>query len=569
MRMKSLRMAAAAFAAVALAGLGLIAPTSAMALPSPIIDPTATVTLNIAKFLDNTTGQPNNGTQQTVSGTPLEGVDFDVYKFTTIDLTTNAGWAASIVLQDHTLTAGEIADGFVTVNSVNYPFTLVTTVTTDAAGLATFTQAAGAGLYLVNENLGTSTTTPDASTITPSAPFLVTLPMTDPVNLTSWMYDVYVYPKNQADSILKTVTDGNLGTTNQNAYTVGQNLTYHLASTIQATDSNGDGSINGADLSYYYVGDNLSTYVDAQSVTVSVGGTPLIGCDATAGAGTDCDYYYWLDYAAAAGDEVKIIMSTSGLDKIVAAKVFDAAAVVTTDIVATVTSAPSTGIIPNKGEFIPSEGWWIGQGGTDLTTPGTTTPPTTVPPTTTTPGIPSNEVVSKYGDMQFIKYDAKTSAPLTGAEFTVYRDLNNDDACAPAEMIVANQIGSPVTTDASGAVLFTDLQLSNFYNNATQTDLHYYCLVETKAPVGYNLNAQPIPFTVTVEGDVTNLAYTVGTADAQEVQVANEPSNLGNNLPLTGGAGVAAVSIVGLLLVGGGLGYYLVGARRREIEQDV
>ena len=159
-------------------------------------------------------------------------------------------------------------------------------------------QAAGAGLYLVNENLGTSTTTPDASTITPSAPFLVTLPMTDPVNLTSWMYDVYVYPKNQADSILKTVTDGNLGTTNQNAYTVGQNLTYHLASTIQATDSNGDGSINGADLSYYYVGDNLSTYVDAQSVTVSVGGTPLIGCDATAGDGTNCDYYYWLDYAA-------------------------------------------------------------------------------------------------------------------------------------------------------------------------------------------------------------------------------------------------------------------------------
>lgn len=132
MRMKSLRMAAAALRPVALAGLGLIAPTSAMALPSPIIDPTATVTLNIAKFLDNTTGQPNNGTQQTVSGTPLEGVDFDVSEFAAIDLTTNAGWAASIVLQDHTLTAGEIADGFVTVDDVNYPFTLVTTVTTDA-----------------------------------------------------------------------------------------------------------------------------------------------------------------------------------------------------------------------------------------------------------------------------------------------------------------------------------------------------------------------------------------------------------------------------------------------------
>ena len=572
MRMKSLRMAAAAFAAVALAGLGLIAPTSAMALPSPIIDPAATVNLHIAKFLGNTTGQPNNGTQQTVSGTPLAGVHFDVYKFSTIDLTTNAGWAASIALQAHTLTAAEIAQGFVTVGSpgVNYPFALADIVITDAAGLATFTQAAGAGLYLVNENLGASTTTPPASTITPSAPFLVTLPMTDPVNLTSWMYDVYVYPKNQADSITKSVLDGNVGTANQDAYTVGQNLTYKLDSTIQATDTNGSGTITGADLGYYYVGDNLSTYVSAQSVTVSVGGTALAGCDAAAvGPFSGCDYFYWLDGdAVTAGDQVKIVMTDQGLDAIVAAKVASSSAVVTTEIVAKVTSVPGDGLIPNTGEFIPSNGWLTGHGFPPVTPPTTTTPPTTPP---TTPGIPSNPVVSKYGDMQFVKYDAKTSAPLVGAEFTVYRDANFDGTCSAAEIITANQIGTPVTTAADGTVIFNDLQLSNFYNNAAHPlALHGYCLVETKAPVGYNLNAQPIPFTVTLAGDVTNLTFDITAgADNQEVLVANEPSNLGNNLPLTGGAGVAAVSIVGLLLVGGGLGYYLVGARRREIEQDV
>ena len=60
---------------------------------------------------------------------------------------------------------------------------------------------------------------------------------------------------------------------------------------------------------------------------------------------------------------------------------------------------------------------------------------------------------------------------------------------------------------------------------------------------------------------VTNLASTALT-------VYNELKNLGNNLPLTGGAGVAAFSTLGLLLVGGGMAYYVVTSRRRR-EQDI
>jgi LPXTG-motif cell wall-anchored protein len=589
MQKKSFRMAAAAIATVALAGLGIAAPMAVADTGNPyviggvsqeagnkaLINPLGDVRLTIHKYLGATTGQVNNGTELTSVARPaLAGVDFDVYRVDGVDLTTNAGWAAATALQGHMITAAEIAAGKITVGGTDYLLVKESTVTTNASGTATFNKVDGVGLYLVAENLASSGTitsggtTVDKSTITPSSPFLVTLPMTNPNDLNRWMYDVHVYPKNQADSITKSVLDGNIGTANQDAYTVGQNLIYHLESSVQATDSNGDKVIDGKDLGYYYVGDNLSTYVDAKSVTVSVsgtGGSTLTGCDATVTpvpAGTNCDYYYWLDSdTATAGDQVKIVMSTSGLDKIVAAKVADPTAVVKTDIVATVVTVPASGEIPNKAEFIPSNGWYASNGGTPMTPPTPTTPPTDTP---TTPGIPSNEVKTKYGDIKIVKKDANdTATMLAGAEFTVYRDTNLNGVCDAAELVDTNRVGNTVTTGADGSAVVKNLQLSNFYNNKDQSVLHSYCLVETKAPTGYNLNAEPILFSVTVAGAIQDPVLTT-----QLQTVLNEKSNLGNNLPLTGGAGVAAVSILGLLLVGGGLGYYVVSGRRRE-EQEM
>ena len=99
---------------------------------------------------------------------------------------------------------------------------------------------------------------------------------------------------------------------------------------------------------------------------------------------------------------------------------------------------------------------------------------------------------------------------------------------------------------------FTGLQVSSFYNGATQSDLLTYCLVETKAPTGYTLLPQPIAFTVT------------STTAAKEITVDNEKSNLGNGLPLTGGQGIALISALGGALIVGGFGYYIVSGRRRE-----
>ena len=123
-------------------------------------------------------------------------------------------------------------------------------------------------------------------------------------------------------------------------------------------------------------------------------------------------------------------------------------------------------------------------------------------------------------------------------------------------MIDANKIGDLGPTDDQGAATFKGLQASDFYDNAAQTDLITYCLVETKAPAGFNLDATPRSFTVLSDG--------VATLPSTTVKVPNEESNLGNSLPLTGGQGVAAMSILGALLVGGGVTYYVVSNRRRH-----
>lgn len=152
---------------------------------------------------------------------------------------------------------------------------------------------------------------------------------------------------------------------------------------------------------------------------------------------------------------------------------------------------------------------------------------------------------------------------MAGAVFNIYADADNDEICAPAEMLPANLIGTTPATNAAGETGFVGLQASDFYNNATQTDLITYCLVETVAPDGYNLNAEPIAFTI-LNGAATALEPVPVQA---ALRVANERSNLDNSLPLTGGAGVAALSIGGLALVGGGLAYYAATSRKRR-EQD-
>lgn len=53
--------------------------------------------------------------------------------------------------------------------------------------------------------------------------------------------------------------------------------------------------------------------------------------------------------------------------------------------------------------------------------------------------------------------------------------------------------------------------------------------------------------------------------NGRALEVVNQPDNLKNKLPLTGGEGIALVSVLGILLVGGGAGYYIYANRRKDV----
>ncbi len=570
---KRTRHLASALVAFVLACASVLAGmTSARA--DVTIDPTKTGTLSIHKYLGAAnTALPNDGSAltpaqlATLTAKALAGIQFDLYRvgatapdttYGTIDLTTNQGWLDAKALQSHVITAAEITQGYLVAPSgLKYTLTAITpSLVTNSSGTLAYSNLA-LGLYLVNENLGASVAanikTPDGTvipkgSITPSSPFLVSIPIsyTDPNDATkdTWVYDINVYPKNTQDSIAKQVLDGNLGTTNQDTPKIGTNLTYRLQSTIvPATDFNGDGSINGADIKKYVVGDGLSPYVTYQSATLSIvkpDGTLVTALV----AGTD--YTVSAPAAGTAGGPVTFTFTTAGLDKLMAAKKADSTVVVRTDIVAQVSSLPATGIVPNKAYFIPSQGWY-----------DTATNPDN--------GIPSNEVFSKYGDIKIYKTDnATTPNALAGAVFALYRDPVVGGNCSTLDLTTATALATSSPTNSAGLVEFSGYELSNWYNDGLvsgsitdATKYHNYCLVEVKAPAGFQLLAQPVSVSLTQAG------VTVDVTDGQQVAVKNMPDNLTNNLPLTGGEGVATVGVLGLLLVGGGVGYYMV-ARRRE-----
>ena len=615
MNHKPFRKAAAAIGITAIAFLGMGAPAASAA---PIITDGQTTDLVIHKYLGPVQSPllPNDGNAVTgITADPLSGIQFDVYKVSqwldtmgtpdatddvwkNVDLTTNAGWEQAASVYGCMVTAAMIP-GPITCGGIQYKLTLATSGET-VGGAATFEDQA-VGLYLVAENLADSSYT-SASSLSPAAPFFVTLPMTDTDGLDgvagntddrmNWLDTVHVYPKNQQDSITKTVSDGNLGVANQDGYYIGQNLTYTLKSSITATDSNGDGLVDGTDLGYYYVGDQLSTDVNFVSVVsslVDAAGLPLdpavsLTRCAAADLSATCDYYYSVveetTTAPITGDWVRVVFTTAGLDKLAA----HSGSFVKTEIVVTLDSLPADGIVPNMADFIPSQAWWMGQGNTTPLTPGTDTTPGTTP--TTPDNIPSDPVLSKYGNVTITKAAQDGTTLLGGAEFTIYRDIDNSDTCTDLDVqggtvsgttYTATKIGLPVTTDASpfltdgttpnpnlGKVTFVGLLTSDFYNNAPQTGTAQitYCLVETKAPDGYNLLADPIPFKVMSEYATDSTTPVLSIHEMPVVK--NMLSNLNNNLPLTGGEGIAALSLGGLALIGGGAGYYAYTSRKRR-----
>ncbi|EPD32938.1 fimbrial isopeptide formation D2 domain-containing protein [Propionimicrobium lymphophilum ACS-093-V-SCH5] len=486
----------------ALAGVALSAGSFAsVANAAPDIPAGQTGVIDVHKIKGVPSDVTNDGTEQNVPGDPLEGIKFDVYQVEGVDVTTNDGAKIASALGNMQLSAAQVEAGKVSINGSDYTLKLVKSINTDAKGNARF-ESLPLGLYVVNEDLAGSTPVGvEKDAVSPAAPFAVALPFTNPADQASWLFEADVYPKNQVNSVVKAVTDAGVRE--------GQEFTYTLTATPMLGDSNGDGKIDAADIGHFEFLDKLPTGVSFVSASASIN-----GADATL---TD-------DFTATDGaDGVSVAFTQAGIEKI--AKGGE----VKVELKVKLDKINPDGLAKNTVTLFPNQ-YSKDQG----------------------KGIPSNEVVTKHGDIVIHKVDgAETTKNLAGAVFTVH--MGKDAGCADYDKTA---IATSEPTNDQGLTSIAGLQLSNWVNDAAADNT--YCLVETKAPTGYQLLPKATPFQLTAAGTVTDLS---AAPDGSKIQIENH-KNLG--LPLTGGAGIGLLSAAGVVALGGGLTVGLRNSRRNK-----
>lgn len=499
-RRRNWRAGLAASATAAILALGMAAPAAA----APLVDPDATGSITVHKLEapDAPTGLPNNGTQVDTTGLePLPGVEFQVRQVTGIDLSTNSGWVDASDLSD----VFDAADPEGSITGAGYTLAAGASLLTDAAGEAVFS-GLPVGLYLVEE-------TSFPSGVTPSAPFLITVPLTDPDNLDTWLYDVHVYPKNAVTTATKTVDDAD-------AVKLGDEVTFTITAEIPNVDP-----IDG-----YRIVDVLDQKLDYVAATVTLADGTTIA------EGT----HYTIAHDAAT--------NTVTVDFTAAGRAILAANNTTQVVVDIITTVNTIGEIANQALVYPNAASF------DIE-PGQPGGPTTTP-----------EVETRWGNVTFEKVGTD-STPLTGAVFQVFTTAA--DAASQTNPVSIAGVTEFEVVNADGTLTIEGLRYSDFANGATVAPgdagyLQYY-LVEVEAPDGYELLAEPIEFVVNAATTdcVPGAGNPGGCEYAVDLTVTNVPHNGGFELPFTGGSGTGLLYLVGFGLIAGGV-VFLVARRRRN-----
>ena len=516
----ALALPAATSATQAAPAFGVVA--AAPAVPSLVdLDTTKTGSITIHKLVkDNTNGTTaGNGLEDaTATGTPLDGVTFTVEKLTNVDLKTQAGWE-KLASYDGNVAAAK-----------NDGVDAAQTVTTSGGGVATF-DGLPLGAYVVTE------------TVTPagyvgSKPFIITVPMTHPTNLNEWVYDVHAYPKNSKAGVEKTVNDADTPA-------VGSPISYTIKSDVPDVQA----------LDYYDVVDQYDARVELPEAKVSL--KIINGKNGEVALVKDTDYKLIAaneDGKPDADAKTKFWtaeFTADGRAKLVAERK-DNDTKVQMDLGGTVKGqVGNDGLFKNKAVLLPNDpgnGWKPSQG--------------KVPP----PDFPNSEVVSKFGKVKITKVNAKDDTKkLAGATFEVYKCTPEG---TPAENFESNNatLGDKLTvngetsftTGTDGTVTIDGLRNNDWENNEAVANPGYYCLVETKAPEGFELQTRPIAFQILQTNSKADNEYTLATT------VKDVPKNGGFNLPLTGAAGVGVLIGAGALLVGGSGAIALANKRRKD-----
>ena len=406
---------------------------------APTIDPDETGSITVHKHQQSQDPSTTAGTglEQTIdldAHPALQNIEFTAYPITGIDLTTNQGW------QD----LADLNDSFDPYAAPDFGLggavgTAVGDQRSGPDGSLTFSNLP-VGAYLIQE---TDWSAPQDSNgdpidggVTPSLPFILTMPMTHPSELQDWIYDVHVYPKNAVSTVEKTIEDAD-------AVTVGDEISYTINGDIPpgvVNDAYRIRDIFDAKLAYassevYLVnsaGEEL--LVDGTDYTITVDGQ-TVDVDITGALGDLQDY-----------TQVRVIHTATVLE---------------------------AGEIENQPMLFPNQ------------SSITNDTPTNGPPVTT-----------KFGNIVIEKQDENGDV-LPGASFSVF--LTEADARAGTNAIEIDG-ETVFESNEDGIALISGLRYSNWANGAEldETDPEYrtYWIAEIEAPAGYELLANPIEVVV-------------------------------------------------------------------------
>ena len=472
------------------------------------------------KDIGTPTGTPKNDEDKAPA---VEGVVFTAYPITDINLKDPAGWdTISNLAKSGVPDSACTNPAAPTLGAHTFGKGMASPATTKE-GLATITEMP-VQAYLVCE-----TTTP-GDIVQKAKPFVVTIPHPNTAAGADgqWIYDVNVYPKNEAIDVDKTIQAQKL-----NGYGVGSLIKFPVESTAPTLDAK-------SFYKYFQLKDTLDERLSEVTATeVSLEGTTL--------QPTDYD-------VVTNQQTVTVTFTAEGLKKIKAAPGKKVSAV----FQGKVTKAGSNGTITNRAQVI-SDTVYAEQ------------PPTPVTPPTNPENPPtSDEVTSNWGDLSIKKVDThqqgQTKAGLQGAQFQLYKAKD-----AYANTCSNEKEGDPIaingettlTTDAQGAINVKGLFISDSIDGANRDNqkdatARCYVLVETKAPAGYVLPAG--------DGAVTPVKIEVGAVTTDNVTIENTKQSV-PGLPLTGANGMLILTASGASLLMIAVGSVLV-ARYRERKQN-
>lgn len=499
---------------------------TALADNAAIIDPDQKGSITIHKY-DNTgtvVGDNADGTElqdTSALGNPLNGITFKITYLANATVATTVSDALDMV--DAMDNAGTLA-----ANQQSG----TTGFGSNAAGVYAFTNLTQ-GVYLVEEVENNAV----SSTI---SPFLISIPMTNPTDNASWLYDVHVYPKNTVTTdatIDKKLVDESGKEMDRLTADVGDEVTWAINVSIPANVAGIDAT--NATQGYFFVTDSLDSRLSYKSVVVEI-----LGSDGTVKEVLTGGTHYLLTAPTVGtpgtnNDDIVVDFKTvDGIAKLAAADLGDYIRItVRTTINESAIENLATGISNSADLYFDNENG----DPTDITEPPVTPP--------VTPGVDlSGLSVFKYSVDDELDHQA-----LNGAEFTIYAtetDAQNGMAIQVGDADWSETSGSSNLTGAATAVYkdgylyFSGAALESALGEVLTAGQTFY-LVETKSPDGYKLLNSIIPISL-----------------GNTVEVENTQTSPGFTLPITGGSGTVLFTIVGILLIGGAILLAVIAKRK-------